>query len=192
MEDAPHSAPEYGGGTAPEGEPPVVDYWNSDSDRDSDDGDEDIPVTADEMYDDAEDERLEKEVGALAGSKRVGELRLSCPCCFSEICADAQRHATYKSQWRAMFATNVTVDASKPLVPAASLGGSGGGGGGKVGGGSGSGRGRGGGGGGGADGAGGEADPDRVLPVACGGCGANVGVQDAEELFHFFGVIPSV
>ncbi len=28
-------------------------------------------------------------------------------------------------------------------------------------------------------------------PALCGGCGTQVGMQDSEEVFHFFNVIPS-
>jgi hypothetical protein len=43
--------------------------------------------------------------------------------------------------------------------------------------------------------AGGEAGADSkeaVKPVTCGSCGAQVGVLDSDEVYHFFGVIPSV
>lgn len=122
---------------------------------------------------------LEKEVAGLAGRERVGDVRLSCPSCFALLCTDCQRHARYKTQWRAMFVTdNCVVDeAADRLVPnPAAASGSGGG---------------------------GQFDDapeaaaeaaaaEEVAAVKCGACGAQVAVLDSDEIYHFFGVIPSV
>jgi hypothetical protein len=150
---------------------------HTDSDRDSDDEDGGaVDAAPDELYDGDEDVALEKEVAGLTGRERVGEVRLSCPCCFALLCTDCQRHARFKTQWRAMFVTdNCVVDAAaERLVPNPAAAGSSGGGQ--------------------FDDAP-EADDEAaeaVLAVRCGNCGAQVAVLDSDEVYHFFGVIPSV
>ncbi|KAG1675169.1 hypothetical protein FOA52_003392 [Chlamydomonas sp. UWO 241] len=50
---------------------------------------------------------------------RVSDAHLSCPGCFSTLSVDCQQHATYRSQYRAVFVTNVVVDVARTLAPAA-------------------------------------------------------------------------
>lgn len=111
---------------------------------------DDEKVEADQFYDDKEDDGIEKEINELQGSEQVGNTRLSCPCCFTTICNDCQRHSRKKSQWRAMFVVNCSVGVNK------------------------------------------ETDSNELLSVTCDTCGASLGVQDAEEVYHFFGVVPSL
>ena len=38
---------------------------------------------------------------------RDSDAVLSCPCCFTIVCMDCQRHETYQNQYRAMFVMNI-------------------------------------------------------------------------------------
>lgn len=40
---------------------------------------------------------------------------LNCPCCMTLLCLDCQRHVKYRTQYRAMFVFNCTVDRTKKL-----------------------------------------------------------------------------
>jgi hypothetical protein len=40
---------------------------------------------------------------------RNSDAVLSCPCCFTIVCMDCQRHETLRNQFRAMFVMNITV-----------------------------------------------------------------------------------
>lgn len=65
--------------------------------------DEPFSRDADPLYDpraDAADEAwLRRHLGAT-------DVRLSCPSCFALLCVDAQAHAEYDGQWRAVFVRN--------------------------------------------------------------------------------------
>ena len=140
-------------------------WWHSDSEGGSDeevdkmeDGGE-----ADPLYDEEEDEQAEAEVEAArreeqgrkaADGASDDSTRLACPCCFTTLCTDCQRHGKYKNQWRAMFVENCTVQTATRVA------------------------------------AGGGPEGEAVSPVECSSCGAGVGVLDADEVYHFFGVIP--
>lgn len=41
---------------------------------------------------------------------------LNCPCCFSLLCMDCQRHEFYKHQYRAMFALNCMINENEFLI----------------------------------------------------------------------------
>ena len=41
---------------------------------------------------------------------RTSDAVLSCPCCFTIVCMDCQRHVKYANQYRAMFVMNITID----------------------------------------------------------------------------------
>mmetsp|Transcript_13524 Transcript_13524/g.20571 ORF Transcript_13524/g.20571 Transcript_13524/m.20571 type:complete len:215 (+) Transcript_13524:114-758(+) len=41
---------------------------------------------------------------------------LSCPCCFTTVCMDCQRHTKYHDQFRAMFVMNISVNWESNLV----------------------------------------------------------------------------
>lgn len=47
---------------------------------------------------------------------RNSDAVLSCPCCFTIVCMDCQRHKRFLNQFRAMFVMGITVDWSKRLV----------------------------------------------------------------------------
>jgi hypothetical protein len=47
---------------------------------------------------------------------RDSDAVLSCPCCFTIVCMDCQRHKRYENQFRAMFVMSITVDWNKRLV----------------------------------------------------------------------------
>lgn len=146
--------------------------------------------------------------GAAAGV--ASDAHLSCPLCFTTVCLECQRHAKYANQFRAVTGINVNVNhdefltldqvsgggagagkrrarnnrgkrASAATAAAARDSGSstgreaqqeppagiGGGGGGKM------------------------EEEEMFHPVCCGECDHRVGVYDAEEIFHFFGVVAS-
>ena len=46
---------------------------------------------------------------------RVTDAILNCPCCFTLLCLDCQRHETFINQYRAMFVQNCTVDMKRDL-----------------------------------------------------------------------------
>ena len=101
---------------------------------------------------------------------------LNCPCCFTTLCMDCQRHERYKNQYRAMFVVNCTVKthvrvASPPQPPAQGSKNS---------------KGQG------DSAAAAEGEGGEILhPVVCAACGTEVGVQDEEEVVHFFNVLAS-
>ncbi len=162
------------GAVPPGADPPPpaekpTEWWNSsDDDEDSDDeagssGGNPKPVEPDELYDDEEDDRLEAEAALRAG-RGENMVTLSCPACFTVLTTDCQRHVIYKTQWRAMFVQNCVVRAVDAMASSRSGGGAGEE----------------------------EEEEDVVAPVDCGHCGASVGVQDSDEVYHFFNVVPSV
>jgi hypothetical protein len=68
------------------------------------------------------DDRLEQ---AKLLRPRDSDAVLSCPCCFTIVCMDCQRHETYPNQYRAMFVMNISLQSkliydnhSKQLVEA--------------------------------------------------------------------------
>lgn len=97
---------------------------------------------------------------------------LNCPCCFTALCMDCQRHERYKEQFRAMYFVNCTVKThvrvtapdqkkGQARLEAAEV----------------------------AEAA--EAKSEVLHPVVCATCGTEVGVQDADEVVHFFNVLAS-
>lgn len=122
-----------------------------------------MKVEPDELYDEDEDDEVVGEGASGEDGAAAGSVRLTCPSCFESLCTDCQRHARHKTQWRAMFVTNCVVDTTTRLTGKGA-----------------------------AAAAAAEAEEeDVVFPVTCESCGAAVGVQDSDEVFHFFGVIPS-
>eukprot|EP01028_Stygiella_incarcerata_P005936 TRINITY_DN24481_c0_g1_i1.p1 TRINITY_DN24481_c0_g1~~TRINITY_DN24481_c0_g1_i1.p1 ORF type:complete len:226 (+),score=65.06 TRINITY_DN24481_c0_g1_i1:40-678(+) len=95
---------------------------------------------------------------------------LSCPGCFTTLCIDCQRHSRYSDQYRALFVQNCKIDHDHAEC---------------------------------VDRRGDiedtkEGDADKSLddggvlyPVQCTVCGAEVGLVDAEGVYHFFGVLAS-
>jgi len=74
----------------------------------------------DPLYDEQADEEDEKWVDKniskyLPEDARKSDALLSCPCCFTLLCAHCQRHETYLNQYRAIFVRNCRVDPSKEM-----------------------------------------------------------------------------
>ena len=92
------SKPKQSGGSTEE-------WWHSDDS--AEDSDDEPIVVQDELYDEEEDDELELDQvqqGNVAASQT-----LSCPCCFTVICTDCQRHEKHHNQWRAMFVQDCLV-----------------------------------------------------------------------------------
>eukprot|EP00026_Physarum_polycephalum_P019636 Phypoly_transcript_21751.p1 GENE.Phypoly_transcript_21751~~Phypoly_transcript_21751.p1 ORF type:complete len:170 (+),score=27.29 Phypoly_transcript_21751:70-579(+) len=121
------------------------------------------------LYDSKEDEKnsnwVEKNMRKSKGGRKSDAVLL-CPCCFTPLCYDCQRHASYKNQFRAMFVVNCEVDTNQILkfgkgekmrrVKAF------------------------------------DPNQDEVYhPTTCTGCNTEVAVMDKDEVYHFFNVIPS-
>lgn len=135
---------------------------------------------------------LKISIPLLLPQGRVTDAILSCPGCFTTLCIDCQRHERYQNQYRAMFVMNCTIDATQRLrQPRAGQSGAGRLGEKAFGAGSGAAGGAAAGGSGGTAGSAGAGEFESFRPVACATCGAEVGVQDEDEVVHFFSVIPS-
>ncbi|GAM19436.1 hypothetical protein SAMD00019534_026110 [Acytostelium subglobosum LB1] len=65
------------------------------------------------LYDELEDDKNQQWVDTHLNRSNA---YLSCPCCFTLLCADCQRHDRYKNQYRAMFVKNCKVDFTSRLV----------------------------------------------------------------------------
>ncbi|KAG8449517.1 hypothetical protein GDO86_016239 [Hymenochirus boettgeri] len=115
----------------------------------------------------------QRKVQALPSSDAV----LNCPACMTTLCLDCQRHESYKTQYRAMFVMNCSVNKEEVLrfpdqiskknnrrdrkkitnPPAQS-----------------------------------ETETMEVYhPVKCNECSTEVGVYDKDEIYHFFNVLAS-
>lgn len=103
---------------------------------------------------------------------------LNCPACMTTLCLDCQRHESYKTQYRAMFVMNCSVNKDEVLrykIPEnrkkrrshkkmrSSDG----------------------------DAAGPEEAEEIYHPVMCTECSTEVAVYDKDEVFHFFNVLAS-
>ena len=123
-----------------------------------------------ELYGDELDAEDEAWVAQQRGGRK-SDAHLSCPSCLCTLCIDCQRHVSQDmNQWRAMFVTNCRVDTSQVEPVKAPAQGK-------------RRRGR----------QTAHADPGQVYhPVFCELCGTKVGVQDADEVVHFVGVIASL
>ena len=104
-----------GGGGRPGGDDKEAEWWNSDSDDDSEEQRKrnEAYADADELYDEKEDDRIETE-RTLHGP--AGDIRLSCPSCFIELCSDCQQHERFKTQWRAIFVQNCVVQSDNAVA----------------------------------------------------------------------------
>lgn len=96
------------------------------------------------------------------------EFHLTCPCCFTLLCVQSQQHVKYRNQFRAMFVMNCRTDEDHKLRVRVSDGTEKKGYGQKK-----------------AQ----RRDSDQYWPVTCSACGTNVGVLDAEEVYHFCNVL---
>ncbi|XP_023234732.1 E2F-associated phosphoprotein-like isoform X2 [Centruroides sculpturatus] len=88
---------------------------------------------------------------------------LNCPACLSLLCLDCQRHEIYKSQYRAMFVKNCSVDTSQKLYYPIK----------------------------GKKKTANQNMQDEYYSVNCSICKTAVAVYDKDEVYHFFNVISS-
>ncbi|XP_068108009.1 E2F-associated phosphoprotein [Hyperolius riggenbachi] len=103
---------------------------------------------------------------------------LNCPACMTTLCLDCQRHESYKTQYRAMFVMNCTVNMNEvlkfPELPMkhrrrnhkkmkTSV----------------------------ADSSSETQNTETYHPVKCNECSTEVAVYDKEEVYHFFNVLAS-
>ncbi|XP_055343383.1 E2F-associated phosphoprotein-like [Paramacrobiotus metropolitanus] len=95
---------------------------------------------------------------------------LDCPACMTTLCLDCQRHEIYHQQYRAMFVRNCRVDATQTLRYKEKKHGR---------------KRRP------ADSGVENPEGDVYHPVRCTECGTEVGVIDADEVYHFFNVLAS-
>jgi len=93
---------------------------------------------------------------------------LNCPACFTVLCLDCQRHEIYKTQYRAMFVINCTVDTTQRMSFPLKT---------KKGGRS--------------KKPGGVSGDDSYHPVTCDTCNTEVAMYDQNEIYHFFNVVSS-
>jgi len=160
----------------------VVNGKYSDVYFDSDEEDSDnrnVKSNDDLFYDPDKDDDDQDWVDSVRKSYQVGPLTtaasqkipssdavLNCPACFTVLCLDCQRHELYKTQYRAMFVVNCTVDASQKLKFPVKKGKKGKG---KL-----------------------VTDPNcDYHPVTCDSCKTEVAMYDQDEVYHFFNVVAS-
>ncbi|XP_054987857.1 E2F-associated phosphoprotein isoform X1 [Sorex araneus] len=151
-----------------------------------------IPTNDELLYDPEKDNRDQAWVDAQRrgyhglGLRRSYQQRpvpnsdavLNCPACMTTLCLDCQRHESYKTQYRAMFVMNCSVNKDEVLrykVPEnrkkrrshkkmrSSDG----------------------------DATGPEDTEEIYHPVMCTECSTEVAVYDKDEVFHFFNVLAS-
>ncbi|XP_074596057.1 E2F-associated phosphoprotein-like [Brevipalpus obovatus] len=87
---------------------------------------------------------------------------LNCPCCMSLLCLDCQRHVKYRTQYRAMFVFNCTLDRTKKLEFKSKSKRE------KK-----------------------SKNKTGYYAVKCEVCGTQVGVYDEDEVYHFFNTLSS-
>jgi len=99
----------------------------------------------------------------LANSDAV----LNCPACFTVVCLDCQRHELYKTQYRAMFVINCSVNTEEIMkLPVKKRG----------------------------KGKKGKTithPDDEYHPVRCDQCRTEIAMYDKDEVYHFFNVVAS-
>ncbi|KAM9786489.1 E2F-associated phosphoprotein isoform X4 [Syngnathus typhle] len=176
-------------------------YFDSDSDEDhqpSDSAGRRMMTNDELLYDPDEDERDQAWVDARRGRYRVmkrpamsahprrpgpkslpsSDAVLNCPACMTTLCLDCQRHEKYRTQYRAMFVMNCSVNKEQVLrykkqmdrtpgkkwnrmreqATAAPVG----------------------------------MDADEAYhPVQCSECSTEVAVLDKDEVYHFFNILSS-
>ncbi|XP_063803944.1 E2F-associated phosphoprotein isoform X2 [Pseudophryne corroboree] len=155
-----------------------------------------IPTNDDLLYDPDEDDRDQEWVDARRRSYRnirkqrpnqtktqavpSSDAILNCPACMTTLCLDCQRHESYKTQYRAMFVMNCTVnkeevlkfpeqamkhrrrDRKKRKVPSVDTATETQ-----------------------------STEAEMYHPVNCNECSTEVAVYDKEEVYHFFNVLAS-
>lgn len=125
----------------------------------------DMVFDEDPLYDPEADD-LDEIWAFSAREGRVSDAILSCPCCFTTLSIDCQKHAVYHNQYRAVFVMNTRVreDQVRHVLPQK----------------------------GGRRKNQQQVQPSEVLrPVFCDCCDTEVGVYDEEEVYHFFHVLAS-
>ncbi|XP_028293007.1 E2F-associated phosphoprotein [Gouania willdenowi] len=130
----------------------------------------------------AQTSQQQKQRAGLASSDAV----LNCPACMSTLCLDCQRHEKYRTQYRAMFVMNCTVQSGEVLRYRHTLDGKKRGKKGKK-----------------KRRRGGAPPPpspppppgsdleELYHPVHCSECSTEVGVLDKDEVYHFFNILAS-
>lgn len=140
------------------------------------------PSTGDPLYDaraDSEDEQWVKRnlirrstarprhsgsssaSGSKGSSSNDTAFQLSCPSCFTLLCVQCQPHERHEGQFRALFVRNCVTKSGETQRVRVTVEGKD------------------------------AANSPRELfrPVACAKCGADVAVQDADDVYHFCNVI---
>lgn len=174
-------------------------YFDSDSEEEDEQGKKQkkkqrhkVLTNDDLLYDPDEDDRDQAWVDAKRKGYRNKQTHaqqtkqalpssdaiLNCPACMTTLCLDCQRHESYKTQYRAMFVMNCTVNKNEvlkfPEQPTkhrrrnrkkfkAQL----------------------------ADSASESQNTEMYHPVKCNECSTEVAVYDNEEVYHFFNVLAS-
>ncbi|KAM9294474.1 E2F-associated phosphoprotein [Gastrophryne carolinensis] len=149
-----------------------------------------VQTNDDLLYDPLEDDRNQKWIDAKRRYRFVqndmqtrakhteqpmstSDAILNCPACMTMLCLDCQRHETYKTQYRAMFVLNCSIDRTEALkfsheakkrygqkkirtpVPDSA------------------------------------SETELYHPVKCNECSTQVAVFDKDEVYHFFNVLAS-
>ncbi|KAF9619187.1 hypothetical protein IFM89_005741 [Coptis chinensis] len=120
-----------------------------------------------EFYDEELDTKDEKFVHKKRKGRNVSDVVLSCPCCFTTLCYESQRHEKFVTQYRAVFVENCEIkinqilreNSRKRKKGKSDLGGS--------------------------------SMGEVFKPFCCLVCATEVGVVDGDEVYHFFNVLPS-
>ena len=136
----------------------------------------DVPSDAALLYDPLSDDRDAQWVGKMRKG-RSSDAILSCPCCFVTLCVDCQHHDSQQNRYRAMFVMNCKVTHLTHLCRHISLhpqvmtnekeslcr----------------------------SNAARGRMAESEGCIVKCEKCECEVGFYDADEVYHFFNVLPS-
>ncbi|EGC35854.1 hypothetical protein DICPUDRAFT_13745, partial [Dictyostelium purpureum] len=120
-------------------------------------------------FDENEDDENEKWVTKnYKSSGKKSDAYLSCPCCFTLLCVECQRHSTYKNQYRAISVNNCIVDKEINNNNNNNNNNTNN------------------------DDSSSDEDEDEVYqPVKCSVCETHVAMFDKDEVYHFFNVFPS-
>merc|ERR1711865_144314 len=152
------------------GLPPATSETPTTTDCDQESDDEVDENAQDQYYDenlDAKDEAWVRKQRSQQADHR-SDATLNCPCCFTTLCFDCQRHNRYHNQFRAMFAVSCTVVTDEQLSFQQGRGLSS------------------------RENATVDLEEEeRYRPVRCEHCNTEVGVYDQDEIFHFFNVAPT-
>ena len=149
-------------------------HWRSDGELASSSGSESDELgegnrgkeSADPLFAAELDDLDEKWVNKQRNNRRSDAI-LSCPCCLEIVTIDCQKHAAVDGQWRAMFVRNVKVNLRERWREAdLNVNGDGD-----------------------ANATGSPQKDEFYHRTACATCGTQIGVQDKDEVYHFFNVL---